>query len=588
MVRSLLIESPLEPIQWRKAVHVGLGLLATSIIGLGAPASAQTSPAPIREAAPSNEWLTWGYDAERSGWNRSETTLSKDNVGTLGVAWKTQLSTPIVDVVLSTLTAPVVAADIATRRGKKNMLYVLGADDVLFAVDADTGAHIWKKAYPNPLKAAKAATWLCSNTANATPAIDKARGLIFFIPSDGKLRAVSLADGAERMSPVEVTAPWARAWSLNIIGNVVYTPTGRACGEIRNPNSIQAAAATPIRSRIGNQPTIVQTDASSVVAIDTADLKAPAVSTFFTSGGRPAGAWGRGGVVRGPADSVILETSDGLYDPGSGSWGDTILKLSPRAARVQDSFTPDNHVYLASKDLAGSATPVVFQYGDKTLIAQAQKEAVLYLLDANDMGGGKANSHAKHLWRSTLLGNEIAAGTDPSSGVWGAITTYLSPSGRRFLYVPIWGPLAKTAPAFPSPHANVPNGTVMAFEVVTEDGQIKAVPRWLADDMVMPDPPVVANGVLFATSTGGQASQNPRRPDGRGAFPNTSPESIRNRSTPVGNLTLYAYDAETGKRLYSSGSAITDWVHFGEPVVALGKVFLVTHDAQVYAFGAAK
>jgi hypothetical protein len=26
-------------------------------------------------------------------------------------------------------------------------------------------------------------------------------------------------------------------------------------------------------------------------------------------------------------------------------------------------------------------------------------------------------------------------------------------------------------------------------------------------------------------------------------------------------------------------------VHFSEPVVALGKVFVVTHDAHVYAFG---
>jgi outer membrane protein assembly factor BamB len=100
----------------------------------------------------------------------------------------------------------------------------------------------------------------------------------------------------------------------------------------------------------------------------------------------------------------------------------------------------------------------------------------------------------------------------------------------------------------------------------------------------MPDPPVVANGVVYATSTGGQASQNPRKPDG-GRFANTTPESIRNRSTPVGNLILYAFDAQTGQQLYSSGATISDWVHFGEPVVALGKVFLVTHDAHVYALG---
>jgi hypothetical protein len=30
---------------------------------------------------------------------------------------------------------------------------------------------------------------------------------------------------------------------------------------------------------------------------------------------------------------------------------------------------------------------------------------------------------------------------------------------------------------------------------------------------------------------------------------------------------------------------IKGWTHFSIPVVALGKVFVVTHDAKVYAFG---
>jgi len=48
---------------------------------------------------------------------------------------------------------------------------------------------------------------------------------------------------------------------------------------------------------------------------------------------------------------------------------------------------------------------------------------------------------------------------------------------------------------------------------------------------------------------------------------------------------LYAFDAETGKTLYSSKKIIPGWVHFNEPVVALGRVFVVSHDSHVYAFG---
>jgi outer membrane protein assembly factor BamB len=552
-------------------------LLIAGLLALGVPTLG---------AAQANEWTTWGYDAERSGWNRAETTLDRSNVAGLAVQWSVQLPTPVVDVVLSTLTAPVLASGVKTRRGSRNLLYLLGSNDELYALDADSGATVWRRQFANPVRANKIATWLCSNTANATPVIDKSRSLIFFMASDGKLRAHALGDGAERMAPVEMVAPFARAWSLNLIDNVVYTTSGRACGEVQDPHSTSAVASVVARRRTGAEGSSVLTDPSAVTAIDVTDLKRPEVTRFFLSGGRPAAPWGRGGLARGPGSSLIIETSDGLFDPGSGNWGDTVMRLSPKAARVMDSFTPDNHLYIQSKDLAGSASPVVFAFGNRTLVAQAQKEAVLYLLDANDMGGGIAAGHARPLFKSAPLGNDLASGTDPSQGVWGAISTYATPDGKRFLYVPLWGPPSANAPVFPVNGGAAPNGSIMGFEVLAAGEGVTATPRWISSDMIMPDPPVVANGVLYATSTGGQASQNPRKPDGS-RFANTTPESIRNRSTPVGNLTLYAFDAQTGQKLYSSGATISDWVHFGEPVVALGKVFLVTHDAHVYAFGIA-
>jgi outer membrane protein assembly factor BamB len=64
--------------------------------------------------------------------------------------------------------------------------------------------------------------------------------------------------------------------------------------------------------------------------------------------------------------------------------------------------------------------------------------------------------------------------------------------------------------------------------------------------------------------------------------------SAKLRSTPVTHMQLFAYDAETGKRLWTSGKTLTDWVHFSEPVVALGKVYIVSHDARVYALGIRK
>ena len=115
------------------------------------PAAPLPPPQPLGvNANPTNEWLTWGYDPERSAWNRAERTLSPANVANLKLQWTTKLPTPVKPVVLSTLTAPVVAAGVQTRQGRKNVVYTLGADDVLYAVDADTGARLWSKAFPNP------------------------------------------------------------------------------------------------------------------------------------------------------------------------------------------------------------------------------------------------------------------------------------------------------------------------------------------------------------------------------------------------------------------------------------------------------
>ena len=533
---------------------------------------------PLVIAPASNEWLTWGYDQERTGWNRAETTLSPRNVGRLKPLWSTQLSIKFDKYVLSTTTSPIVVSGVATPSGPADIIFILGADDTLFALDAGSGKHIWSKSFPNPHKStAPVRDWLCPKTVNTTPTIDKARGIVFFLTGDGMLRGANLVDGAERLTPTPMTAPFARAWSLNLIDNVLYSPSGRACGEITDKSSIEYSAAMSGLRRAGAGPLL---DASALNAADVSDLSRPVVTHFFTSGARPAAPWGRGGVARAPG-GVILETSDGRYDPAAGDFSESILKLAPRAARLMDSYTPSNWMDNLMHDLSGSASPAVFNFAGKTIAAVSQKEAVLRLLDTNNLGGA---NHMTPLFQSPKLGNDEKTGTDPGRGVWGAISS-AEVNGKRYLYFPIQGHPSKDAPTFPNTNGPIPNGTIMAFEVVNDAGNISAVPAWTGNDMIMPDPPVVANGVVYALSTGGQALQNGAKP-GDPRMPYDVSAVLR--STPVSSMTLYAYDAQSGKQLWNSGKTLTDWVHFSEPVVALGKIFVVSHDGHVTAFGLKK
>ncbi len=117
----------------------------------------------------------------------------------------------------------------------------------------------------------------------------------------------------------------------------------------------------------------------------------------------------------------------------------------------------------------------------------------------------------------------------------------------------------------------------MAFQVKEQNGTPALVPAWISADMSVPEPPVVANGVVFAVSSGEFTRQV--KEDGTLY---TAQERIQNTK---GNAMLHAFDAVTGKELFSSGSAMSSFTHFGGLAVTDGRIFTTTHDSTLYAFG---
>src|ERR1051325_1879972 len=112
-------------------VFRGIALLLLSVVLWPVAMSSQRAsapppaPSPRPAPAPSNEWLTWGYDQERSGFNKAETTLSKDNVSGLAMLWTSQVPVVPKEIALSTLTAPLVVQGVAG----KTMVFVESFDD---------------------------------------------------------------------------------------------------------------------------------------------------------------------------------------------------------------------------------------------------------------------------------------------------------------------------------------------------------------------------------------------------------------------------------------------------------------------------
>jgi outer membrane protein assembly factor BamB len=461
----------------------------------------------------------------------------------LTLLWKASLENQPRE--LNSLTAPVAAEWVVTPKGMKEIVVVGGASDNLFALDAETGTLLWKKTFTPASKPKQDPFWLCPNALNATPLIAK-RGLdvmVYTISSDGKLHALDIHNGEDKAPPIQFVPAFSKNWSLGLYHNVLYTTTSQGCNGAK----------------------------SGVYAMD---LGSPDKKiAFFQSSPNGAGVWGRAGAVISPSGFVYAQTGDGEYNESAGKLPDTILQLSGRDLKLVDYFTPSNHSYLTRKDLdAGSMSAVYFKFKEWELLGSAGKEGVISLLDAKAIGGG---DHKTPLYRGPLVVNEEA--DFAGRGFWGAFATWQDEAGERWLYAPALGAASTKAPPFAHVNGEAPNGSIMAFHVEEKDGKPTLAPAWISRDMNAPDPPIVANGVVYAVSTGEFNRQ--WKPDG-GLF-----NSKERAAQHTGNAVLYAFDSSTGKELFSSGTTMPGWTHFSGIAISGGRIYVTTYDSVVYAFG---
>jgi outer membrane protein assembly factor BamB len=528
------------------------------------------------QAKPTDEWLTWGGDVERTGWNRAESALSKKTVGQLALKWKARIDAQVpidIESGASMLTGPLVAKGIRTPRGTKTLVYTLSSSNTLAALDAGTGTVVWQRKIENIVEPANPANWICTNTSTATPVIDKTSGTIYMIAADGRLYGLDLATGERKMT-AEFVPPYSRNWSLNLVDGFLYTTAGRGCGNGTGGGEGAGRRAPAV--------------ASHMLAMDLKDPAHP-VARFFTSPGRPNGAWTRAGLVW-SFDSFFVQTADGPWDPEKGLWGQTLLRLSPKTFEVIDYFTPPNLEEINAKDLDfASGGAIAFTYANRPLVVSAGKEGTVYLHDARSLGG---SDHRTPLF-SLKAGNDEMSYA--STGVWGAAATAVNARNERWVYLPMWGPPSKRV-AFGRTNGDATHGSIMAFQVAPDGDSHKLLPKWVSRDLSVPDSPVVANGIVYAISTGENTLQRHADPRYLEIFqkPGEPPPS------PVGNLTaaergqhtsrttLYAFDAETGEELYSSRDTIDDWTHLSSITVVDGSVYVTTRQSFVYAFGLKK
>jgi outer membrane protein assembly factor BamB len=524
---------------------------------------------PLRGA----DWLTHSGDPQRSGWQKNETKISTDSVKSLKLLYSIKLDTKQRSVYA--LYGPLILERAITDRGFKELAFVAGASNDLYAVDADLGKIFWKKHFDwhADVPETEQASFLCPGGLTAWPVLQPApqRGRgpggpppaapapaapgappapqrgggifsvrsVFVLTGDGDLHQINVNTGDEIGSPMKFLPPNGKPYSLALVNNVIYTITGQGCGG--TPNSVYSL-----------------------------DLSDPQRTVRYWRSGS-GGLWGTAGPAIGTDGTLYAETGDGQYDPATNRYANSIVALTAKELKLKDWYTPSNAEWLYKRDLDMNVSPVVFPYKGRDLIVGSGKEGRLFLLDSQSLGGA---DHRTPAFRSDLISNEDV--DFAGAGTWGSLASWEDAQGTRWVLAPVWGPKHPNA-KFPLTNGETNVGTIAAFKVEERNNKLTLSNAWTSRNLITPAAPAIANGVVFALSTGEWVRQANDREGG------LYQADVRiQRSAPA---VLYALDASNGKELWSSGSAVTSFAHNGALSIANGRVYFTTYDNTLYCFG---
>ncbi|HYW45947.1 MAG TPA: PQQ-binding-like beta-propeller repeat protein [Bryobacteraceae bacterium] len=496
------------------------------------------------------DWLTDGGNSLRTAWQKDEKILSTSSVKDMKLLWKLKLDNEPRQ--MHSLFPPLIVERVNTASGPKQIAIDAGVSDNIYAIDVETGTLLWKKHFVStwtpPANGGRGGGVLCPGGLTATPVVGPAgtagKYTLYAASWDGMLHQLNVADGEDVAPPSKFMPPNGKPYALNLYNNVIYTHTAQGCGG--NPNIVYAY-----------------------------DLATSKVGTWGPSGG---GMWGRTGPAISSTGVMYTGTGDGRWDPENGIYGNGIIgvKQNPETKSLDlvDYYGPSNAEWLVKRDLDMQVTPVIFNYKGKELMADAGKECRMYLMDTESIGG---DDHRTPLYRSPLLCNEDV--NFASAGIWGSLASWEDAKGTRWVLTPIWGPKHSKFKA-PVEYGVVKDGAIVAFKVEEKGGKFTLTPAWISRDMNRAEPPVIANGVVFAYGNGEDTDQ---------AYADVGLADTADRRIPGStHAVLYALDALTGKELWSSGDQIKSWNHWSGLSLANGRVYIATFDSNLYCFGIKK
>jgi hypothetical protein len=326
-----------------------------------------------------------------------------------------------------TLAGPIYAQPLYVEQGAqgRETIYVATEQDVVYALDANSGALLWQKSVGNPV----GVRFLdCANIdpvgVTGTPIIDPATRTLYVDASstpDGGvtkqhlLVALSIDDGSMRPGyPVDLAAQLAAR-------GVTFTPaTQQQRGALA---LLQGTVYVPF----GGYSEDCDVYHGFVVGVSTAS---PQDVFAWSVPAQAGGIWGVGGPA---TDGASIYVATGNTATGvSAAWGggEAVVRLSPQltfSGGTIDYFTPSNWYQMDAKDLdLGSSQPILLDMpgaAHPKLTVAMGKTGVVHVLDRTNLGGlGAGNGTSGEGLASALVSTDelrnAAAAFTAASGTY--------------------------------------------------------------------------------------------------------------------------------------------------------------------------
>ena len=504
---------------------------------------------------------TYHYDNSRTGQNVHETVLNPAivNVNQFGKLFSTTVDG-------SVYAQPLYVPNVQNiAGGTHNVLYVATEHDSLYAIDADSGALLWRKSFINPtagITTVPSSDVACDDLVpeigiTSTPVIDPATNTLYLVTKTKetgvyfqRLHAIDIVTNAEKFGgPIAIAATVNGTGDGSSGGKLSFDPlmqNNRLSLLLENGHVVIGWGA-----HCDNGPFH-----GWLMSYNASTLAQEAVFNTSPNSGL-SGVWmGGNGPAADSGGNIYFATGNGTYDGAAkGDYGDSIMKLSgPTGGQftVADWFTPSDQGALNNGDTdvasggvlllpdlpAGSSHP--------HLLVEMGKEGEIFLVDRDNMG-----KYCSGCSSDTQIVQEIPAA---APGVWGSPAYW-----NGWVY---WGGAAEyTADHVKAFSLNANNSGMLSTSPTSQSSQLFNFST---------TSPVVSsngssNGILWILDNSSYASSCCQ--------------------------VLYAFDATNlANMLYNSSQAPNSRdrsggaVKFTSPIVANGKVYAGSQ-TQVTAWG---